>query len=72
MTVGPLAFGGFLYSDTLASYSFFYDNLDSLNRFGVPAWWSPQIQWGMPTYFYALLGIPNAGKPAFVAMGLVA
>lgn len=72
LTAGPFALGSFLYGDTLGSYSFFYDNLDSLNRFGVPAWWSPQIGFGMPTYSYGLLGIVNAGKPVFVAFGFAA
>ena len=69
---GPMALGGYLYHDTLRQYSFFYENLDSLNRFAEPAWWSPQINYGTPSYFYALLGISNIGKPVFVALGLLA
>ena len=69
---GPMALGGYLYHDTLRQYSFFYDNLDSLNRFAEPAWWSPQINYGTPSYFYALLGISNSGKPVFVALGFLA
>jgi hypothetical protein len=68
---GPMALGGYLYNDTLRQYSFFYDNLDSLSRYAEPAWWSPQLNFGTPTYFYALLGISNTGKPVFVVLGLI-
>jgi len=64
--------GGRFYNDTLGSYGLFYDNLDSLNRFGEPAWWGPHVNFGTPTYFFGLLSIPNLGKPAFVSMGLLA
>jgi hypothetical protein len=60
------------YNDTLGSYGLFYDHLDSLNRFGEPAWWAPHVNLGTPTYFFGLLNIPNLGKPAFVSMGLLA
>jgi hypothetical protein len=72
LTAGPFLWSRPLYHDTLAIYAYFFDNLDSLNRFGKPAWWSPRIDFGYPTYFYALLGIVNAGKPSFVAMGCFA
>jgi len=65
---GPFLWTGRLYHDTLRSYSFFYDNLDSLHRFGEPAWWASAVSHGMPNYFFGLLGIPNLGKPAFVLM----
>lgn len=67
---GPFLVNAAFFNDTLGSYGIFYDNLDSLNRFGEPAWWGPHIHWGTPTYFFGLLGIPNLGKPAFVLMGL--
>jgi hypothetical protein len=69
---GLFLWSGSLYQDSLSHYSFFYDNLDSLNRFGRPAWWSPQVHHGTPGYFVGLLQTPNLGKPAFVALGALA
>jgi hypothetical protein len=69
---GPFMARALLSNDALGSYGLFYDNLDSLNRFGGPAWWASHVNWGTPTYFFALLGIPNLGKPAFVSIGAVA
>jgi hypothetical protein len=66
MSAGPFLWTGRLYHDTLSHFAYYLDNLDSLYRFGEPAWWSPQLDYGFPTYFYALLGVVNAGKPAFV------
>lgn len=68
----PFAWRGVLYHDTLHAFSYFADNLDSLNRFGEPAWWSPNITAGMPGYFYGMLGQPNLARPAFVAIGAIA
>jgi hypothetical protein len=65
----PFLWTGRLYHDTLSHYVFFLDVFDSLYRFGAPAWWSPQLDFGFPTYFYALLGVVNGGKPAFVLVG---
>ena len=72
VTAGPFFASGRLHHDMLAAYSFFYDNLDSLNRFGEPALWAPHIQYGTPIYFYGLIGIPSLGKPAFVLIGSAA
>src|SRR5262245_52241407 len=69
---GPFMVNAVYYNDTLGSYGLFYDHLDSLNRFGEPAWWAPHVNLGTPTYFFGLLNIPNLGKPAFVSMGLLA
>ena len=70
-TAGPFLWRGALYHDTLHAFSYFSDNLDSLHRFGEPAWWSPNVNAGMPGYFYAMLGQPNLARPAFVAIGAV-
>src|SRR5262245_62952281 len=69
---GPFLVNASFFNDTLGSYGLFSDQLDSLNRFGEPAWWAPHLNWGTPAYFFGLLGIPNLGKPAFVAMGSLA
>jgi len=71
---GPFLVAGRLLSDsdTLGSYGLFYDNLDSLHRFGEPAWWGFHIHDGTPTYFLGIASMPNLGKPAFVSMGALA
>jgi hypothetical protein len=69
---GPFLVTGSFYNDTLASYGLFYDQLDSLHRYGEPAWWSPHVGWGAPSYASGLLGAGDLGKPAFVSIGLVA
>jgi hypothetical protein len=69
---GPFLVTATFFNDTLGSYGLFYDHLDSLHRFGEPAWWSPHVHWGTPTYFFGLVGIPNLGKPAFVSIGALA
>jgi len=71
VTAGPMLASSRLYFDTLGVYPYFFDNFDSLLRFGEPAWWSPKVVFGFPTYFYSLLGVINAGKPAFVFVGLI-
>jgi len=71
-TALPFAWNGTLYHDTLHAFSFTAENLDSLNRFGEPAWWSPNVTAGMPAYFYGMLGQPNLARPSFVAIGAVA
>jgi hypothetical protein len=70
-TIGPFLWARNLYHDTLGVYIYSLQNFESLHRFGEPAWWSPQIDYGYPTYFYALLGVVNAGKPAFVLVGSI-
>ncbi len=71
VTALPIFLSGHLHHDTLGVFPYFLDNFVSLYRFGEPAWWSPKISFGFPTYFYALVGIVNAGKPAFMFVGLL-
>lgn len=71
-TAAPFAWKGTLYHDTLHAFSYASDNLDSLHRFGEPAWWSPNINAGMPGYFYGMLGQPNLARPSFAAIGAIA
>jgi hypothetical protein len=71
-TAGPFLARGTLYHDTLNAFSFYSDNLDSLNRFGEWAWWSANVNAGMPGYFYGMLGQPNLARPAFVSLGALA
>ena len=58
--------------DNLVDYSFFYNNLQSLNRFGEPAWWHPNTNMGHPGYFFSIVSIISLGMPASVAMGALA
>jgi hypothetical protein len=69
LTAGPILVTKGLYHDNLGVYAYALAHFDSLNRFGELAWWSPDIDMGFPTYFYTLLGVGNAGKPAFVLVG---
>lgn len=69
---GPFLVTPALSNDTLGSYGLFYDQLDSLSRFGEPAWWGPHVRFGTPTYFFGILNIASLGKPAFVAVGFLA
>jgi len=76
------AFAGWVYTDELIHkgatlwdntgfYSFFWNQLDSLHRFGEPAWWFPGSQYGTPAYYYSILGDINASSPAFMVIGFV-
>jgi hypothetical protein len=47
VTASPILVSGQLPHDTLGVYAYFFDNFDSLYRFGEPAWWSPEL--GFPT-----------------------
>jgi len=70
---GPFLGGrGSLYADNLLHYGFFYNNLQSLNQHGVPAWWFPNNQMGYPGYFFSIISIVNCGMPAFALLGAVA
>jgi hypothetical protein len=71
VTAIPVFVSGHLHHDTLGIFAFVMEQWGSLNRFGEPAWWSPKLSFGFPVYFYVLLGIVNAGKPAFVLVGLL-
>jgi hypothetical protein len=66
---GPFLVYGTLYSDNLLHYSFFYNNLQSLNVHGAPAWWFPNNQMGYPGYFFSIVSIVNCGMPAFALLG---
>lgn len=52
-------------------YSFFHDNLQSLNYFGEPAWWFPHNQLGIPGYFYSILGDMNCSSPIFITLATI-
>lgn len=76
------AFAGFVFTDDLASrsslywdngqfYSFFWNQLDSLNRFGEFAWWFPANQGGWPAYYYSILGDLPILTPGFAVLGSV-
>ena len=68
----PMAFQGTLpYNDNLLLYSFFFNNLHSLNTYGEPAWWFPNTQMGYPGYFFSIVSITDCGMPAFAAIGFV-
>jgi len=68
LTLDRHFFAGKLYHDNEAGYGLFHDNLHSLNQFGEPAWWLPNIQAGFPGYYYSLL-MGNSGSPVFMAFG---
>jgi hypothetical protein len=60
-----------LLHDTHTFYNNFHDNLQSLNYFGEPAWWYPNVQHGFPGYFLALLVNVNTSSPPFIMLGSV-
>ena len=67
---GVVLFGGYLHTgslfgDTLKGFSFFHDNLHSLNYFGQIAWWNPNIQHGFPLYYASILAF-DCATPLFV------
>jgi hypothetical protein len=62
---------GIMFHDTSTFYSNFYDQLHSLNYFGEPAWWYPNIQHGFPGYFFAILVNVNALSPIFFMVGTI-
>jgi len=68
----PWLVTGSFHNETRASYALFHAQLDSLHRYGEPAWWSPQLGWGVPGYAAGLLGLGGLGRPAFVSLGMVA
>jgi hypothetical protein len=78
--LGLTLFAGFVYTDDLVNrganlwdniffYSLFWNQLDSLNRFGEIAWWFPANQNGWPAYYYSILGDISASSPAFAFVG---
>jgi hypothetical protein len=56
-----------LYWDNLRLYSYFRDNLNSLNYFGEIAWWNPAVAGGLPFYYPSILGV-NGTTPLFAAL----
>jgi hypothetical protein len=69
ITAGPFWLAGYHVNDNHTLFGFFRNHIDSLHRFGEPAFWFPKNQGGYPGYFYSLLGILNGGKPVFVGLG---
>ncbi|MDA8431686.1 MAG: hypothetical protein M0Z60_01835, partial [Nitrospiraceae bacterium] len=61
---------GKLYWDVLDLFSFFRDNLNSLNYFGEVAWWNPGIRFGLPMYYLSILG-HSLYNPLFIALSAV-
>ena len=57
-----------LYWDNLKLFSFFRDNLQSLNYFGNIQWWNPHAARGFPIYYTSILGT-NGITPLFVILG---
>jgi hypothetical protein len=62
---------GTMFHDTQTFYNNFHDNLQSLNYFGEPAWWYPNVQHGFPGYFLSILVNVNVLSPPFVILGSV-
>lgn len=67
--------GGFigkntLYWDNLNLFSFFRDNLHSLNYFGEIQWWHRSSQTSFPIYYASILGTTCA-TPLFAILGLI-
>lgn len=62
---------GTMFHDTKTFYNNFHDNLQSLNYFGEPAWWYPNVQHGFPGYFLSLLVNVNTSSPPFIILGAV-
>jgi hypothetical protein len=64
----PLVVEHKLYWDHPSWFSFFRDNLHSLNYFGEVQWWNPNAATGFPNYYPSFLANSNAA-PLFVALG---
>lgn len=62
---------GGLFWDNYKLFSYFFDNLHSLNYFGEIAYWFPHIQYGLKGYFYSLLGDMNCISPIFMTIGAI-
>jgi len=68
---GHFLINGTLFHEVNYFYSFFYDNLHSLNYFKEPAWWFPHNQFGFPGYISSILGGTNNISPSFMSLAFL-
>lgn len=62
---------GAAFWDNVFFYSIFWNQMDSLNRFGEFAWWFPANQAGWPAFFYSALGDVPCLTPVFMGFATV-